>query len=68
MFSLVAGDVNEFGGFYAGNAEVRLDELKNAIKKFIWGQNRKLVLERLELIRERIDSMEALANVTQPAS
>ena len=44
------------------------DELKNAIKKFIWGQNRKLVLERLELIRERIDSMEALASDTQPES
>ena len=44
------------------------DELKNAIKKFIWGQNRKLVLERLELIRERLDSMETLASDTQPAS
>jgi hypothetical protein len=44
------------------------DELKNAIKKFVWGQNRKLVQMRLELIRERIDSMEALASDTQPAS
>jgi len=44
------------------------DELKDAIKKFVWGQNRKLVLKRLELIRERIDSMEAVASDTQPAS
>ena len=44
------------------------DELKNTIKKFVWGQNRKLVLDRLELIRERIDSMEALASGTQPGS
>ena len=44
------------------------DELKGAIKKFVWGQNRKLVLKRLELIRERIDSMEAVANDTQPES
>ena len=44
------------------------DELKNAIKKFVWGQNRKLVLARLELILARIDSMEAVANDTQPES
>ncbi len=44
------------------------DELKDAIKKFVWGQNRKLVLKRLELILARIDSMEALANDTQPES
>ncbi len=41
------------------------DELKDAIKKFVWGQNRKLVLKRLELILARIDSMEAVANDTQ---
>lgn len=35
------------------------DELKGAIKKFVWGQNRGLVQKRLELILERIDSMEA---------
>ncbi len=34
------------------------DELKDAIKSFIWGQNRKLVTRRLELILDRIDSME----------
>ena len=44
------------------------DELKDAIKKFVWGQNRKMVLERLALILSRIDSMEAVANDTQPES
>jgi len=44
------------------------DEVKKAIKKFVWGQNQKLVLERLELIRERIDSMEAHAGNTRPSS
>lgn len=36
------------------------DDLKRAIKKVIWGQNRKLVAKRLELILERIESMEAI--------
>ena len=44
------------------------DEIKNTIKKFVWGQNRKFVHKRLELILERIDSMEAVANDTQPES
>lgn len=38
------------------------DELKNAIKKFVWGQNRKLVSKRLELILDRIDAMETTAD------
>lgn len=45
-------------------------ELKNAIKKFVWGQNRKLVEKRLDMILERIDSMEAIpsdAAAAQPA-
>lgn len=44
------------------------DELKRAIKKFVWGQNRKLVFKRLELILGRIDSMEAVASDTSPAT
>lgn len=36
------------------------DDLKEAIKKFVWGQNRRLVTERLELILERLDSMESV--------
>jgi len=36
-------------------------ELKNAIKKFVWGYNRKLVEKRLEIILERIDSMDAVS-------
>ena len=41
-------------------------ELKNAIKKFVWGQNRKLVEKRLELILERIESMEAESVAIEP--
>ena len=44
------------------------DELKKATKKFVWGQNRRRLLERLELIQERIDSMEAFASDTPPGS
>ena len=33
------------------------DDLKKALKKFVWGRNRGLVSDRLELILERIDSM-----------
>ena len=33
------------------------DELKKTLKKFVWGRNRGLVSDRLELILERIDSM-----------
>jgi hypothetical protein len=38
------------------------DELKDAIKKFVWGQNRKLVAMRRELILERIDAMRSVAD------
>lgn len=44
------------------------DELKDTIKKFVRGENRRLVLERLELIRERIDSMEIHASDAEPGS
>ena len=33
------------------------DEIKDAIKDWVWGQNRKLVLERREIILKRIDGM-----------
>ena len=31
------------------------DEIKDAIGKYVWGQNRDQVFDRLELILERID-------------
>ena len=37
------------------------DDIKKALKKFVWGQNRKLVSKRLALILERIDGMRANA-------
>ncbi len=33
------------------------DDIKKALKKFVWGRNRGLVSDRLELILARIDSM-----------
>ncbi|HSF16682.1 MAG TPA: hypothetical protein VLK65_14130 [Vicinamibacteria bacterium] len=36
---------------------VTQDEIKDAIGKYVWGQNRDQVFDRLELILERIDGM-----------
>ncbi|MGH9323120.1 MAG: hypothetical protein ACRD3V_24940, partial [Vicinamibacteria bacterium] len=37
------------------------DEIKDAIKPYIWGQNRSLVLERRELILKRVDEIRLAA-------
>jgi hypothetical protein len=39
-------------------------QIKNAIKRYIWGYNQKLVLKRRELILARLDEMEAANNPT----
>jgi hypothetical protein len=39
-------------------------EIKNAIKKYIWGYNQKLVLKRRELILARLDGMETAESPT----
>lgn len=36
------------------------DDVEDAIKKYVWGYNRKLVSKRLELIVDRIDAMESV--------
>jgi len=40
------------------------DEIKKTLKKFVWGQNRKLVSKRLAIILERLDDMPAATAVT----
>ena len=39
-------------------------EIKNTIKKYIWGYNGKLVLKRRKLILARLDEMEAAEGPT----
>ena len=38
------------------------DEIKRCLKKFVWGQNRKLVAQRLEIIKQRLQSMPIVEN------